>query len=56
MWKKSTYSGGDNGSQCIELCNDGDTVGIRDSKKPDAGALRLPANALDAVTVWMRTA
>jgi hypothetical protein len=46
VWRKSSYSGGDNGD-CIELAWAG---ALRDSKNPDGPQLRVPlANLLDAV-------
>ncbi|MEE1822047.1 DUF397 domain-containing protein [Streptomyces sp. BE20] len=43
-WRKSTYSGGQNG--CIEVA-DGciGLMPVRDSKDPDGPALRFPADA-----------
>jgi len=35
-WRKSTYSGTGQ-SNCVELADLGDKVGIRDSKNPSAG-------------------
>ncbi|MEW2518440.1 DUF397 domain-containing protein [Actinacidiphila alni] len=47
-WRKSTYSGGDNGS-CIEVA-DGHTsvVPVRDSKDPQGPALVFTADAWSA--------
>lgn len=41
-WKKSSYSGGDNGD-CVEL---GHAGGVRDSKNPHGPALSLPWRSL----------
>ncbi|GAB3501683.1 DUF397 domain-containing protein [Amycolatopsis cihanbeyliensis] len=38
QWKKSSYTG-DN--DCVEVAMTVDSVGIRDSKAPAAGALRV---------------
>nr|WP_285701123.1 DUF397 domain-containing protein [Actinomadura sp. NBRC 104412] len=34
-WRRSSYSGGESGSTCVELARIGDAVGIRDSKDPN---------------------
>ncbi|MEU8121247.1 DUF397 domain-containing protein [Spirillospora sp. NPDC049024] len=39
-WRKSTYSGGDEGN-CVEIADLHDHIGIRDSKNPAAGHLTL---------------
>ncbi|MEV5568625.1 DUF397 domain-containing protein [Spirillospora sp. NPDC052269] len=39
-WRKSSFSGDDHG-QCVEVAVLGASVGIRDSKEPDAGHLPL---------------
>ncbi|MGB3440455.1 MAG: DUF397 domain-containing protein [Actinophytocola sp.] len=41
-WKKSSFSGGDNGD-CVEL---GNTGGVRDSKNPDGPRLRVDLGGL----------
>jgi hypothetical protein len=35
IWRKSTFS--DNGPNCVEFADSGDTVLLRDSKHPDQG-------------------
>ncbi|GAB3801184.1 DUF397 domain-containing protein [Micromonospora zhanjiangensis] len=37
-WRKSTRSGG-NGGNCVEVATLNDTIGVRDSKNIEAGAL-----------------
>ncbi|WP_399552560.1 DUF397 domain-containing protein [Streptomyces sp. YIM 98790] len=46
MWRKSTYSGGLNNGDCLEV-RDGlpGAVPVRDSKRPDAAQLTVPAPA-----------
>jgi hypothetical protein len=39
-WRKSTYSGGDEG-ECVEIAKLNDHVGVRDSKSPETGHLTL---------------
>jgi len=35
-WRRSTFCGG---SGCVEIAFDGDTVAVRDSKRPDSPVL-----------------
>lgn len=50
-FRRSTRSGGDNGSNCVEVAlNVGaPTAALRDSKAPDAGQLRVPAASVAAL-------
>jgi hypothetical protein len=44
VWRKSSRSGnGDNGN-CVEVAFAGVGVAVRDSKRPDGGALVLPVD------------
>jgi hypothetical protein len=45
VWRKSGRSGGGSGGNCVEVAFAGPAVGVRDSKKPDAGLLAFPASA-----------
>ncbi|MGI5325414.1 DUF397 domain-containing protein [Actinomadura nitritigenes] len=58
-WRKSSYSGGIDDKQCVELGRLAPAVGIgvRDSKKPDGGHLTLtPAQFTDIINqVKLRT-
>ncbi|MFE9745200.1 DUF397 domain-containing protein [Saccharothrix saharensis] len=45
VWRKSSYSGGGNNDNCVEVAFAGPVAGVRDSKKPDAGVLAFPASA-----------
>jgi hypothetical protein len=45
QWRKSSHSATGNDT-CVELADLGQTVGIRDSKNPDAPALTITRNAL----------
>ncbi|WP_109527292.1 MULTISPECIES: DUF397 domain-containing protein [Nocardia] len=52
-WFKSSYSGGNN--ECVEVAHlDGDHVGIRDSKNPDAGSLVFTPGEWAAFTAGVR--
>ncbi|RAY12836.1 DUF397 domain-containing protein [Actinomadura craniellae] len=42
MWRKSSRSGGSSGqTDCVEVAALTGSIGIRDSKAPEAGHLRL---------------
>jgi Domain of unknown function (DUF397) len=46
-WRKSSYSGG--GNDCVEVLLSAETVGVRDSKNPTAGALTVPTGSWRAL-------
>jgi hypothetical protein len=52
VWRRSSHSGGDNGSQCVELAvlaDDAlDRAAVRDSKMPAAATLAFPVTGLTA--------
>jgi hypothetical protein len=44
QWRKSSYSGGVNDEACVEVARlSAGLTGVRDSKHPDGGSLRLTA-------------
>lgn len=45
-WRKSTYS---NNGACVELADLGGSIGVRDSKHPDAGHLTISRDQLAEV-------
>ncbi|MEV4252147.1 DUF397 domain-containing protein [Spirillospora sp. NPDC049652] len=45
VWRKSSYSGTEQ-SECVELADLVDVVGLRDSKAPEMGHLTLSRSAL----------
>ncbi|MFJ9179888.1 DUF397 domain-containing protein [Streptomyces sp. NPDC102360] len=47
-WRKSSYSGGGDGNNCVEIADLHPRVAIRDSKAPTRGALTFPAPAFTA--------
>jgi hypothetical protein len=51
-WRKSSYSGGANNDDCVEVAF-GETVAARDSKAPAAGALEVPPAAWLAFTAQL---
>ncbi|MGW4104242.1 DUF397 domain-containing protein [Streptomyces okerensis] len=44
-WRKSSYSGGGEGNDCVEIADLGTRIAIRDSKSPSRTPLSLPAPA-----------
>ncbi|MGV9254468.1 DUF397 domain-containing protein [Streptomyces sp. NPDC003697] len=47
-WLKSSYSGGGEGNNCLEIANRRTHVAVRDSKAPARAVLRFPAGAFTA--------
>ncbi|MGZ3115672.1 DUF397 domain-containing protein [Streptomyces sp. H62] len=54
-WKKSSYSGGGEGNDCVEVAPVGDRIALRDSKRPTDAALTFPAPAFAAFLRTLRT-
>ncbi|MEV8610321.1 DUF397 domain-containing protein [Amycolatopsis sp. NPDC051373] len=46
-WFKSSHSGTNNG-ECVEAAFTGDGAAVRDSKDPEGGSFRLPAQGWQA--------
>ncbi|MFF3461383.1 DUF397 domain-containing protein [Streptomyces sp. NPDC001984] len=44
-WKKSSFSGGGEGNDCVEVADLDTHIAIRDSKAPARATLTFPANA-----------
>jgi hypothetical protein len=44
-WRKSSRSGNLENSDCVEVADLADAIGIRDSKAPDAGHLCVSAES-----------
>ncbi|GHF77794.1 DUF397 domain-containing protein [Streptomyces griseosporeus] len=44
-WRKSSYSGGGDGNNCVEIAHLGPHIAIRDSKSPTRTPLTFPATA-----------
>ena len=44
-WRKSSYSGGGDGNDCVEIANSRTHIAIRDSKAPADRTLTIPADA-----------
>lgn len=47
-WKKSSFSGGGEGNDCVEVSHRDTRISIRDSKAPTRAALTFPAPAFAA--------
>jgi Domain of unknown function (DUF397) len=47
-WRKSSYSGPDDGNNCVEIANRNTHIAIRDSKAPARTPLTFPAGAFAA--------
>ncbi|EDY54879.1 MULTISPECIES: DUF397 domain-containing protein [Streptomyces] len=41
-WRKSSYSGGGDGNNCVEIATHRTHISIRDSKTPTRATLTLP--------------
>jgi len=48
QWKKSSFSGGGEGNDCVEIAKLHTRVAIRDSKVPAKGMLFFPAGTFTA--------
>jgi len=44
-WRKSSYSGPDDGNNCVEIATHPTHISVRDSKTPTGPTLTLPAEA-----------
>ncbi|MFJ1653389.1 DUF397 domain-containing protein [Streptomyces sp. NPDC088337] len=44
-WRKSSYSGPDDGNDCVEIASSPTHIAIRDSKAPARATLTFPAGA-----------
>ncbi|MEU2714920.1 DUF397 domain-containing protein [Streptomyces sp. NPDC007205] len=44
-WRKSSYSGPDDGNNCVEIATTPTHTAIRDSKDPAIGTLAVPAGS-----------
>ncbi|MEV8125312.1 DUF397 domain-containing protein [Streptomyces sp. NPDC085944] len=44
-WRKSSYSGGGDGNNCVEIATSPTHVAVRDSKDPAPAILTVPVEA-----------
>ncbi|MEU0074767.1 DUF397 domain-containing protein [Streptomyces sp. NPDC006332] len=49
VWRKSSYSGGGDGNNCVEIANLRTHIAIRDSKAPTRKPLSVPAAAFATI-------
>ncbi|MDT0486506.1 MULTISPECIES: DUF397 domain-containing protein [Streptomyces] len=54
-WRKSSYSGGGDGNECVEIANSPTHVSIRDSKAPTRAPLTLPSPTFTAFIDALKT-
>ncbi|NKQ24286.1 DUF397 domain-containing protein [Streptomyces galbus] len=47
-WRKSSYSGPDDGNACVEIATTPTRTAVRDSKDPTRAVLTFPAPAFTA--------
>ncbi|MCK8435163.1 DUF397 domain-containing protein [Streptomyces sp. D2-8] len=47
-WRKSSYSGGGDGNNCMEISNSATHIAIRDSKAPARATVTVPTRAFAA--------
>ena len=47
-WRKSSYSGPDDGNNCVEIANSPTRIAVRDSKTPARATLSFPIEAFTA--------
>ncbi|MFE0249604.1 DUF397 domain-containing protein [Streptomyces sp. NPDC059010] len=47
-WRKSSYSGPDDGNACVEIANSDHHVAVRDTKAPVRATLTFPTGAFAA--------
>ncbi|MFF5855709.1 DUF397 domain-containing protein [Streptomyces sp. NPDC012751] len=47
-WRKSSYSGGGDGNNCVEIATSTALIAVRDSKAPARAPLTFPAPAFTA--------
>ncbi|MGW0567860.1 DUF397 domain-containing protein [Streptomyces tauricus] len=47
-WRKSSYSDGDDGNDCVEIASSPSRVAVRDSKAPSDRTLDFPADTFTA--------
>ncbi|CAL9567325.1 hypothetical protein SUDANB145_04748 [Streptomyces sp. enrichment culture] len=47
-WRKSSYSGPDDGNDCVEVATSPTRIAVRDSKTPHAPTLTFPASSFTA--------
>ncbi|MGX1130827.1 hypothetical protein RKD49_003017 [Streptomyces glaucescens] len=54
-WRKSSYSGPDDGNACVEIANSASQVAIRDSKAPTKAPLTFPVETFSTFLESLKT-
>ncbi|MCX4857318.1 DUF397 domain-containing protein [Streptomyces canus] len=54
-WRRSSYSGGGDGNNCVEIATRPTCIAIRDSKAPARATLTLPADAFSSFVEAVKT-
>ncbi|WP_242884261.1 DUF397 domain-containing protein [Actinomadura litoris] len=54
QWRKSSYSGGADDQHCVELGRLSSGVGVRDSKDPEGGHIRLTPERFAVLVVRLK--
>jgi hypothetical protein len=55
QWKKSSYSGGGEGNDCVEIAAHPTRISIRDSKAPTRTTLTVPTGAFSPFIEALKT-
>jgi hypothetical protein len=55
VWRKSSYSGGGDGNNCVEVAACSTHIAIRDSKAPTRATLTLPTEAFTTFIEALKT-
>jgi hypothetical protein len=53
LWRTSSYSQ-PNGGNCVEVAYTAEMVGVRDSKNPGGGKLRITPDQWTRMLTWVR--
>ncbi|MER6243357.1 DUF397 domain-containing protein [Streptomyces griseorubiginosus] len=48
LWKKSSFSGGGEGNDCVQIADLRSHIAVRDSKAPNRATLTFPAGSFTA--------
>ncbi|MFJ2760678.1 DUF397 domain-containing protein [Streptomyces prasinus] len=54
QWRKSSYSGGGEGNDCLEIADLGGRIAIRDSKRLSCASFSIPTPAFTAFVGALR--
>ncbi|MFI6930399.1 DUF397 domain-containing protein [Streptomyces sp. NPDC050287] len=55
IWRKSSYSGGGEGNDCVEIAGSPTHISIRDSKTPARATLTFPTGAFTPFIEALKT-